>query len=291
MVRTTASWVDSFGQVSRLLGMTESSRVWVPGPLSGTMNLFAAVHTVSCGGSLVESADEATHAVLTPAALDRSLGMLPDGLHVLAAGDRLAAGLHDRAEDAGLTVSHYYGAAELSFVAWGSHADDLRPFPGVQVEARDGVLWARSPYLADGYLGEAGPFVTGPDGFGTVGDLGEMDTDRLVVHGRAGEAVTTAGVTVLVADVERALRPLARGEVLVVPRPHDSLGAVVAAVLTDPEDHPTLVQAARHRLTVVARPRMWFRAGELPVDQHGKTDRGALAELVATGALPRLTLP
>ena len=44
VVRTTSSWVDSFPHVSRLTGIDRRSRVWVPGPLTATMNLFAAVH-------------------------------------------------------------------------------------------------------------------------------------------------------------------------------------------------------------------------------------------------------
>ena len=36
VVRTTASWVDSFPHVSRLTGIDRHSRVWVPGPLAAT---------------------------------------------------------------------------------------------------------------------------------------------------------------------------------------------------------------------------------------------------------------
>jgi len=44
VVRTTRSWADSFPYVADLLGLGPGSRVWVPGPLTATMNLFAAVH-------------------------------------------------------------------------------------------------------------------------------------------------------------------------------------------------------------------------------------------------------
>lgn len=292
VVRTAASWASSFAAVSELFDVTEASRIWVPGPLTATMNLFAAVHALHAGASLVDRAAGATHAVLTPAALDRILAAAPSDLlrppRVLVAGDRLDVRLHDRAVAAGLEVAHYYGAAELSFVAWGPHADHLHPFPGVEVDSRDGTLWARSPFLAQGYRGDPGPFVVGPDGFGTVGDLGEVRDGRVVVHGRGNEAVTTAGATVLVADVERVLRPAASGELLVVPAPHPSLGAVVGCVLTDPADRAVLTEVARTRLDPAARPRLWFHLVQLPVGPHGKADRAAVRELVAAGRLPRM---
>lgn len=44
VLRTTRSWTESYPHVSALLDLTRASRVWVPGPLSATMNLFAAAH-------------------------------------------------------------------------------------------------------------------------------------------------------------------------------------------------------------------------------------------------------
>jgi long-chain acyl-CoA synthetase len=289
VLRTAASWAASFPAVTSLLGLTAASRIWVPGPLTATMNLFAAVHGAHVGAAAVDRPRDATHAVLTPAALDRSLAdPLPVGATVLVAGDGLGTRLHDRAAAAGLRVAHYYGAAELSFVAWGSHSGDLRPFPGVEVRARDGVLWVRSPYLARGYLGDPGPFEIGPDGFGTVGDLGTVQHGRVTVHGRGDDAITTAGTTVLVADVERVLGPAAAGELVVVAAPHPALGAVVACVLTDRSDQRRLAILARDRLAPAPRPRLWFHLPRLPVGPHGKVDRPAVRQLVATGALSRM---
>lgn len=279
MVRTTQSWFSSFPHVTDLLGMEPSSRLWLPGPLSSTMNLFAAVHTQWLGATTTPTPEGATHALLTPAALARAVahGTALAGVHVLVAGDRLDVAGRDRAVAAGASlVSHYYGAAELSFVAWGHHGDDLRPFPGAEVVSRDGELWVRSPYLCTRYDGPDGPLRRDTDGFATVGDRGEVTHGRVVVHGRSDDTVLTAGATVLVTDVERVLRSRIRGDVVAVGVPHPDLGQVLCAVLTDPGDLPVAREAARSLLDPPQRPRRWFAVDRLPLTAAGKLDRTGL---------------
>lgn len=288
VLRTTASWVDSFPAVSRLTGIGPSSRVWVPGPPAATMNLFAAVHARSAGATLADAPRDLTHAHLTPAALTRCLddGAALAGVHVVVAGDRLPPGLAARAAAAGVRVSSYYGAAELSFVAWGSNEDDLRVFPGVEVAIRDGRIWARSPYLSLGYAeGAEGPFRRDDDGYATVGDRGRLAGESLVVAGRGTGAVLTGGATVLVEDVERVLRRAGGCDVVVVGVPHPRLGALVTAVLTDPAAADRARRAARAELAPAQRPRRWLALAALPVTAAGKVDRAAVAELAAAGAL------
>lgn len=289
VLRTPASWADSFPAVSELTGIDGGSRVWVPGPPTSTMNLFAVVHAGHVGAALVDDSVKATHAVLTPTALSRLVASGPvPPMTVVVAGDRLGPALHDRCVDAGLTVHHYYGAAELSFVAWGSHADALRPFPGVEVLGEDGSLWVRSPFVCEGYDGAPGPFERRPDGFSTVGDLGEVRDGHVVVHGRP-EAVTTGSATVLVADVEAALAGVGGGEVVVLGLPHEDLGSVLAAVLTDPADVAPARERAREVLTPAARPRLWLSCADPPLTAAGKVDREALRRAATAGDLPRLT--
>lgn len=288
MVRTTASWFDSFDTVSRLLDLGPESRVWVPGPLAATMNLFAAVHAASVGATVTATADRSSHTVLTPAALTRAVAQDTDlhGMHVLVAGDRLAPRLHDEALVHGVSrISHYYGAAELSFVAWGSHAEDLAPFPGVEVESRDGVLWVRSPYLMHRYDGPDGPLLRGADGFVTVGDRGVVTDGRVLVDGRGDAAVVTAGATVLVADVEAALERETRSPVVVVGTAHPDLGQVLCAVLRHPDELTAARRAARKVLEPAHRPRRWYALDELPLTGAGKVDRDRLTALLG-GAVP-----
>jgi long-chain acyl-CoA synthetase len=246
------------------------------------MNLFAAVHAQVVGAVLVERAADATHLHLTPSGLRRLLeedAVLPGQIAVVA-GDGLEPTLRERGEVAGLQIAHYYGAAELSFVGWGTDSLDLQPFPGVEVEVRDAVIWVRSPFLAERVEGEPGPFCRDAASFATVGDRGRWLDGRLLVDGR-DDAVVTGGATVLLADVEAALRPALVGQVAVVGLPHIELGGIVVAVLTDHQDR----EAARLAAAELgpARPRRWFVQDRLPLTPAGKVDRQALARELGTG--------
>ncbi len=291
MLRTTRSWFASFPHVAALTGLAPGDRLWLPGTLGATMNLFAAVLARSVGAHVVADSDGATHAHLTPQVLARTLdaGRTLTGMHVTVAGDRLSVGLQKRAAAAGATVSHYYGASELSFVAWGSHEHDLRAFPEVELDVDGGEIWVRSPYLCQGYDGPPGPLRRREDGFVTVGDRGVLADGLLSVAGRGGEAVTTGSATVLVADVEDGLRSAVSNDLVVLGVPHGTLGQVVAAVLTDPADLGPARAAAQDGLAPAQRPRQWFHVPVLPLNAAGKVDRSQLLETVTGPGAVRLT--
>ncbi|HYI55158.1 MAG TPA: o-succinylbenzoate--CoA ligase [Microlunatus sp.] len=282
VLRTAASWVDSFDLVAGVCDLDAASRAWVPGPVTASMNAYAVCLVDHVGGSLAADPSGASHVFCTPSSLDELLAdeRRPGPLVVVVAGDRLPPRLATRAEAAGHTVHHYYGAAQLSFVGWGRDADSLRLFPRVRAESRDGELWVSSPWLC---LSEDGdpPVLTSEvrDGrtWMTVGDRGSVSADgRLVVTGRA-DAVTTGGATVVLSDVEAALRPYARGEVVVFGRPHRRLGSVLVAVCTDAVDTADLPAVARRVLPASHRPRRWSVLEELPVTAAGKVDRDRIA--------------
>ena len=279
VVRTAASWVDSFDVVAGLCGLDGSSRAWVPGPVTASMNAYAVCLADHVGASLTGLPGGATHVFCTPAALAALLEEDPAPLTVVVAGDRLAPSLADRAEASGHTVHHYYGAAQLSFVGWGRDADSLRLFPAVAVEVDGGELWVSSPWLCLREEGEPAVLrssVRHGRTWLSVGDRGSLSDDgRLVVRGRS-DAVTTAGATVILADVEAALRPHARGEVVVVGRPHRRLGAVLVAVCTDPADAAALPAVARRALPASHRPRRWSVVETFPVTAAGKVDRDGI---------------
>ena len=285
VVRTAASWVHSFAPAAALAELTRAGTVWVPGPLSATMNLYAVCLAAHLGSERVARVEDASHAFLTPAGLHGLLKRrdLDRGLRLVVAGDRLGPELADRAEDRGWSVSHYYGAAQLSFVAWGRDADRLHPFPEVEVASRAGELWVRSPWVAE--REELAPGVppvlrVDSEGWATVGDRGRVVDGTVRVSGRP-ETMITGGATVLVADVESVLAPVAGGDLAVVGLAHAELGQVVAAVYTRAADLPALSARARRELPPEHRPRRWLLRPELPLTRAGKVDRAALATWAA----------
>lgn len=284
IVRTTQSWVGSFDAVARRCELGPSDEVWIPGPMSATMNLFAACLAEHVGASWTAAGEEsASVAQLTPAGLVRLLDEEPSRHRelraVIVAGDTLSAALSARAEAAGLNLTHYYGAAELSMVAIGSSASDLVPFDQVDVRVDHGVVRVRSPWLCTGVISDDGyvDLARDAEGFATVGDHGHLDAGRLFVDGRDG-AVTTAGQTVALAPLLARMKGVVAGEVFLVGVPHPWIGQVLTAVVTNTDDLAVLRHWARRELAGAERPRRWECVTKPPLTPAGKVDVRALAE-------------
>lgn len=312
--RTAASWTSSFAPLTRIIDATPGDRVLLTGPLHATLHLFAAVHTLALGAELTDDPARATLLHAVPPVLADVLDD-PRAVHLrtaVVAGAALPPPLVEVAARRGVGVVEYYGAAELSFVAAGrrsvptaphsrpmsgsvagSSTGGLEPFPGVDLDVRDGEIWVRSPYLSDGYPpGVSGPYRVAPDGFATVGDRGALDAAGLLhVHGRGTSAITVGGATVLAEDIESALLPivtdLTRGRTAAIPvavvgAPAGRLAEVAVAVLPadPPVDGRALRAAARSALTGASLPRRWLVADQLPRTPGGKLARAALREAV-----------
>ncbi|MEU7746410.1 AMP-binding protein [Nonomuraea sp. NPDC049158] len=311
VVRTRASWTASFPWVSELAGIGPGDVVLVPGPLGSSLYGFAAVHALAVGatalvpgrwspGALGEQLGRATVAHLVPHCLPAVLEALEEGAPlrtVVIGGAALPTGLRERAADAGVRVVSYYGATELSFVAADVDGAGLRPFPGVEVQVRTlpgqtlGEVWARSPWLAEGYLaGAAGPLRVDGDGWMSVGDVAEpyLPGEVLRLRGRGDGAIQTGGATVVPEDVEEVLRSVRGvGDVVVVGSPHPDLGAVVTAIVEVgagiPPSRAALEAVARGGLAAAQRPRRWYAVDSLPRTSAGKPARGLLSARLAGG--------
>jgi long-chain acyl-CoA synthetase len=290
IVRTIESWQVSYAPFSEVTGITARDTVWLPGPLWSSLFLFGALHAADAGAKVALREDDpstatALHCVPSqlPGLLDRAeSGGLPAMQRVVVAGDHCAATLRARCEGAGWQLVEYYGAAELSLVASRDRSGPLRAFPGVETELRQGALWARSPYLANGYLapGAGGPLRRDAQGWVTVGDLAHSLPGGLEVLGRGNSAVTTGGHTVVVEDVERLLRELAGvDEVAVLGMAHPRLGQVLAAIIVGSAPDNSL-RAAVAGMPAPSRPRRWVHADALPRTSGGKLRREALPELL-----------
>ncbi|GIF48368.1 acyl-CoA synthetase (AMP-forming)/AMP-acid ligase II [Asanoa ferruginea] len=289
VVRTEESWAASFPGVERLTGLTADDVVYLPSPLVSSVTMFSVAHARALGATVVlprthtvSAQDLADATVLhgTPYALRDILesGAAHRLRVALIGGARLDPRLRERAEAAGIAVVSYYGAAELSFVAADPDGQGLRPFDGVEVRVDDGALWVRSGYFAGGYLGAVdGPFRRTADGWGTVGDLAEVDPLRLL--GRSDGAILTAAATVVPEDVEAALLGIEGiADAVVFALPHERAGDLVAAVIEPaPGRRPPTAGELRARagtlLTGTHRPRRWYWVDRLPRTAAGKPAR------------------
>ncbi|MCD2442563.1 AMP-binding protein [Agromyces sp. SYSU K20354] len=299
VARTLASWTSSFEPFAELIGSDRLGRrsdltVALTGPLHVSMQLFAALHAIWLGAVLTDDRAQADIVHATPTSLGRlvSRGLRPR--RAVVAGAALPASVLAAASSAGIAVTEYYGAAELSFVAAADRTRDdestLRPFPGVEVELRDGEVWSRSPYLALGYAGAVdGPLRRDERGFATVGDRAEAGRDGgLIVRGRGDAAVMVSGTTVLAEDVEAAIAAIPGVVAVAVVAVADAHhGQVPAAILelAAHADRDRITATARAVLAPPQRPRAWYAVDALPRTTAGKLARGALSAALASGSL------
>lgn len=309
VVRTRASWTASFPHLNDLAGIGPDDVVLIPGPLVSSLYCFAAVHALATGATavvpgrwsiaaLAAQLHRATVIHLVPHRLPAVLDALreiggPLRTAVIG-GAALNADTRAAAVDAGVRVVSYYGATELSFVAVDADGCGLRPFPGVEIEVRMamgqslGEVWARSPWLAEGYLADAtGPLRRDDTGWMTVGDVADpyRPGDVLRLRGRGDGAIQTGGATVVPEDVEEVLKKAPGvGDVVVIGSPHPYLGSVVTAIVEgEGMSRAALEAMARGGLDAAQRPRRWYTVGSLPRTPTGKPARGLLAARLADG--------
>ncbi|GIJ72366.1 class I adenylate-forming enzyme family protein [Virgisporangium ochraceum] len=303
IARTSASWTSSYPLVSERTGIRAGRTVGIPGPLASSLFLFGTLHALWAGAHVVAPGRwdpaamdglDAVHCV--PTMLADLLDLPTPPPVAVCGGAALPTPVRDRARSRGVRIADYYGATELSFVAWGTPDGRLEPLPDVEVEVRSGEIWVRGPYLSLGYAADVdGPLRWDGAGFATVGDLGTLHDGTLRVLGRGDGTIMCGGTPVLPQDVEHVLLDLPSvRDAVVVGTPHDRLGAVVTAVIepvaappTSP--HPSLLAslraATRERLAAPQRPRHWYVMPSLPRTGAGKVARTAVAEAVRTGTL------
>ncbi|SMG38498.1 Acyl-CoA synthetase (AMP-forming)/AMP-acid ligase II [Agreia pratensis] len=298
ILRSAASWSESFAAVTALLELTPDDVVYVPAPLASSLTLFSVAHARSVGASILlpsrqaPSTDHLTRATVvhaTPQSLRAIADMIEGGAThtirvALVGGDHLDHAVRRRCATLGIRVIGYYGAAELSFVAIDDDGHGLRPFPGVQTRIAGGELWVRSAFLASGYLGdEQGPLRVDGEGWGTVGDRADTDSSgRLRLRGRVDDAILTSSATVIPHEVEEALRGIAGvDEAVVFGLPNQITGALVAALvqISPSGSRPSAAQLreqAAARLPLTHIPRQWFCTEHIPRTSTGKAARSLI---------------
>lgn len=205
---------------------------------------------------------------------------------LLVGGAATPAPLLRRALDAGLPIVRTYGMSETG----GGCVYDGIPLDGVTITLFDpnpegvGRVALSGPMVAHGYrnLPDHPAFGLTPDARTFLtDDLGRVDDGVLRIIGRADEAITTGGLTVVPQVVEAViLDDESVAECAVVGLPDDKLGEKVVAFVvpsgTTRFDAERIRGAVAERLDRYAAPREVIEIDELPLCGPGKVDRRAL---------------
>lgn len=204
---------------------------------------------------------------------------------VLIGGGPAPRRVLDAAAAAGITVVRTYGMSETA----GGCVYDGVPLDGVRLRiGGDGRIVLGGVTLATGYRNPVVPDPFAEPGWFYTDDLGAMDgSGVLTVLGRADDAISTGGLTVLPQLVEAALSSHpAVSDCAVFGLPDDRLGqrVAVAVVVSDGSAAPTLEALRAHlaaSLDLTAAPRELHIVAELPRRGIGKVDRATLVRRFA----------
>jgi o-succinylbenzoate---CoA ligase len=200
---------------------------------------------------------------------------------VLVGGGPTRRPILDAAAAADITVVRTFGMSETA----GGCVYDGVPLDGVKVRLdADGRIVIGGPTLAKGYRNPPDPDPFAEPGWFRTDDIGAVDDSGVLsVLGRADEAISTGGLTVLPQPVEAALRNHpAVSDCAVFGLADERLGqrVVAAVVLADGHSPPSLEELrahVMHSLDRTAAPRELHIVDALPMRGIGKVDRQALA--------------
>ncbi|MBT0565943.1 o-succinylbenzoate--CoA ligase [Williamsia sp. CHRR-6] len=218
-----------------------------------------------------------------------AVGALREIDAVLVGGAATPVPLLHRAIEAGIPVVRTYGMSETG----GGCVYDGVPLDGVEVSIVDptldgvGRVIIRGPVVAQGYRGLDHPAFAVTGEFGTD-DLGRLDNGVLSVVGRADEAISSGGLTVVPQVVEAAiLTDPTVAECAVIGLPDERLGervvAVVVAAVGAHISPDRLRENVTERLGRFAAPREVIEVDAMPLRGPGKIDRRALRARYASG--------
>jgi len=313
VVVSAAALVADEAQLAAAMGLTGDDRHVGAIPFSHSYGFSSVVMPALVRGALAIVPDE--RSVMAPLAAARDLEAtffpavpawlsawvrlaspppLPPSIRLLtSAGAPLspetARGVRERF---GLPVQVFYGASECGGIAFdreGSAAENgtvgsLVDGVTVELDAESGRLRVRSAAVAEGYLPEAAPELSG--GSFLTGDLAAWDERRageLRLLGRADDLVIVKGKNVQPREVENLLRDLPGVEDVCVlgidgpEGPRTVLRAVFGATASA-VSFESVVEHCRGKLAEHKIPRSVVVLPELPRDGRGKLDRRRLAD-------------
>jgi bile acid-coenzyme A ligase len=191
------------------------------------------------------------------------------------------------------------GLTVLDGKEWMAHQGSVgRGFNGAEVRILDddgndlapgeiGHIFMRPPegYGTSTYLGEVPQIPWTDDGFGSYGDMGQVDEDGyLYIADRRVDLIVTGGANVFPAEIEAAIVDHPKvADVVVVGLKDAEWGRRVHAIIepTDPADPPTFDEVKRYvksRLLPYKVPKSIELVDAIPRSEAMKVNRGRLLE-------------
>lgn len=298
--RSYESWADYFQTQNQIFGIHQDSRLLAQGSLAFTGNLNMYLAVFSAGGAIV--AQNRFRPKEWEGLIDKyqvnAIYLIPSKLMCIP---RVIQGSHpavktivsgsqgmnrtDAAQlkrvfpDANITL--YYGASELSYISYLSAeemTDDRglvgRPFPGVQVEARDQQIYVTTPC-----------HVAGVECPYTVSDQGYVDEDgRLHFTGRSDDIVLIHGHKVSLWRIEKVLTDQVEIQTAVVLNlPGRKSGHYIRVAFVVIQEHmqidTTFLERLRFQLSIHEMPGCFVELSEMPYRENGKVDTKRLQKI------------
>lgn len=284
--RTFESWADFFPTQNKIFRVDESSRLFMHGDLNFTGNLNALLSILYAGGSVVttdkfapktwlELIERATNVYLVPTKLTLlATGKPLDNVRSVFTGSQVLTESQSRAlieKFPAAEIFLYYGASELSFVTYkkisADNAGDVRnlgkPFDGVKIFTRDGLIYVDTPFAVEGVKTPC-----------TVGDAGRIVDGDLIFVGRGEDFINRGGVKIYASAVEGKLTALDGVKSAAVVKVGDDLrGENFIAYVVGNVDKKIIRQA----LTPAESPKEIIFVESLPLNSSGKVDKKFLS--------------
>ena len=172
----------------------------------------------------------------------------------------------------------YYGATELNYITYCTGREWLeregtvgRPFPSVQIEEDDGVIYVTTKYHIEGISDKY-----------TVNDCGYIDAEGyLMFTGRQGDVVNKGGYKISIPSMEAYLQSIdGVSEVAIIDIIDDVKGEdfVAYMVLEDNVLVADVMEIIRHHRPSIEWPKSIYSIPMLPLTECSKVDKRKLKE-------------
>lgn len=321
--RNHLSWITSFAADAHEFGIGSNDIVAAPGSMSHSLFLYAAIHALQIGASIIlfrrfrpdivmaEICDRGAsvlYAAPTQLALllDAPGAPIQTMRTILSSGSKWSSAISEKIPERfpNADFAEFYGASELSFVTVRKIAEKCpeasvgRAFRGVSVKIRDsdgdelpigdtGRIFVSSPFLFTDYAIGCGDLVRRNDEL-CIGDIGYLDRDGfLYLQGRENRMIVTSGKNVFPEQIERVLnshQSVKASVVFGIPDRRRGERLVALVQVTESLSASELMRYARRDLSLPFVPRIYAKPLEWRWTASGKTDFARLKADWMSGA-------